>query len=119
MTATGEPQSIASALLSIAYWGKDWRWAQSELMRFHEHSDAHVRRMCALGFGHVARVNGMLDTEMVEPLLRRMARSENAPPEVLVAGTAEDALEDIEIFVHRPRRRKLAQLVSQAKRNRR
>jgi hypothetical protein len=43
--------------------------------------------------GHLARIHGQLDLERVEPRLREL----RADPEV--AGSAEDALDDIERFM--------------------
>jgi hypothetical protein len=108
MIQSNEPAQIASALLSISYWERDWRWAQDQLLSFVDHSDPHVRYTSVLGFGHIARFNGKLDVDKVEPILKRIANTDNAPSEMLVRGTAEDSLEDIEIYIHRPRREKRA-----------
>jgi hypothetical protein len=104
MIQTNDPAMISSALLSISYWESDWRWAQEQLLLFTEHRGPRVRYTAALGFGHIARFNGQLDLEKVEPVLRRMASSDDSPPEMFVRGTAADSLEDIEIFIHKPRR---------------
>jgi hypothetical protein len=84
--------------------GKGLALAQDQLLLFTEHLDPHVRYTAALGFGHIARFNGQLDLEKVEPVLKRMAADDDSPPEMFVRGTAEDSLEDIEIYIHRPRR---------------
>ena len=104
MLQTNDPVAIASALLSISYWEDDWRWAQDQLLSFVDHADPHVRYTAALGFGHIARFNGQLDLDKVEPILKHMATSDEAPSEMFVRGTAEESLEDIEIFIHKPRR---------------
>jgi hypothetical protein len=106
MIQSNEPSQIASALLSVSYWERDWRWAQDQLLSFVDHSDPHVRYTSVLGFGHIARFNGKLDLDKVEPILKRIATADNAPLEI--RGTAEDSLEDIEIYIHRPLREKRA-----------
>ncbi len=72
MLATAQPETIASAPLSVACWARERRWVQEELIRFHDHPDPWVRHACAVHFGHVARVNGQLDMEKVEALLSKM-----------------------------------------------
>jgi hypothetical protein len=104
MIQTNTPATIASALLSTSYWERDWQWAQDELLLFVEHPSPQVRFTAALGFGHIARFNGKLDIEKVEPVLKRMAAHDPAPPESFVRGTAQDSLDDIEIYIHKPRR---------------
>jgi hypothetical protein len=106
MIRSNESAQIASALLSISYWESDWRWAQDQLLSFVDNSDPQVRYTCALGFGHIARFNGKLELDKVEPILKRIATTDSAPPEMFVRGTAEDSLEDIEIFIRRPRQQK-------------
>jgi hypothetical protein len=104
MVGTHDPAKIASALLSISYWESDWRWTQDQLLSFVDHIDPHVRYTAVLGFGHIARFNGQLDCDKVEPVLKRIAARDDAAEKFQIRGTAEDTLEDIELFIHRPRR---------------
>jgi hypothetical protein len=104
MIGTNDPAKIASALLSISYWDRDWNWVQEQLLSFTDHPEPHIRYTAVVGFGHVARFNGQLDCNRVEPILKRMATQDDAPEKFHIRGTVEDSLEDIEIFIHRPRR---------------
>jgi hypothetical protein len=104
MIQTNDPAMISNALLSISYWESDWRWTEDQLLLFAEHRHSRVRYTAALGFGHIARFNGHLDFDKVEPVLKRMANSGGSPPEMFVRGAAEESLEDIEIYIHKPRR---------------
>ena len=104
MVGTHDPAKIASALLSISYWESNWRWTQDQLLSFVDHIDPRVRYTAVLGFGHVARFNGQLDCDKVEPVLKRIAARDDAAEKFQIRGTAEDTLEDIELFIHRPRR---------------
>jgi len=103
------PARIASALLSISYWQGDWQWIQDQLLSFIDHNDYWVRRNVIQGLGHVARVNGQLDTEKVELVLRSIAakplgKEAESEDEMHLRGAAEDALEDIQIFIHQRNR---------------
>lgn len=101
MVGSQDASTVASALLSIAYWEKDWHWAQEQLLQFVDHTDSHVREIAVQGFGHVVRFNLRLDTDKVEPVLKRIANDDTSQQ---VRGTAEDTLEDLEIYIHRPRK---------------
>jgi hypothetical protein len=101
MIQSGNSELVASALLSIAYWDKDWQWVEQELLKFVNSPNQQVRYTSILGFGYTARVNSNLNTDLVEPLLRKVAADD---PDAMIRGTAEDALEDIEMFIHRPHR---------------
>ena len=106
MIETNDPATIASALLSISYWPGEWRWIQDQLLLFADHNHYWVRRNAVQGLGYVARVNGKLDVERVEPVLQSIAtrpsdRQTESNDEMHLRGAAEDALEDIEIFIYR------------------
>jgi 3-oxoadipate enol-lactonase len=85
---------IVNALLSVAYHDPDWRWVQNQCLQFLDASTFNLRRMATLCLGHVGRIHGIIDWDVVVPRLVSLLDD----PEL--AGTAEDALSDISIFVH-------------------
>ena len=107
MIETNDPVRIASALLSISYWPGEWRWIQDQLLSFVDHKDYWVRRNAVQGLGYVPKVNGQIDTARVEPVLQRIAAKppgKETEDEMYLRGAAEDALGDIETFIHRRNR---------------
>lgn len=91
----GNPDEMVYALLSIAYHEPDWQWSQNQCLRFWDAPDFNLRRMATLCLGHVGRIHGIIDWDVVVPRLE----SRLDDPEL--GGTAEDALGDIKVFVKR------------------
>jgi hypothetical protein len=86
------------AMVGCALYGDgDWRVSQELYLTLLDHHDHQVQALAATCLGHLARVYGQLDEDRVVPALRHV----RARPHV--RGTAGNALEDIEIFLH-PRR---------------
>jgi hypothetical protein len=61
-----------------------------------DHADENVARVATLCLGHLARIHGELDLHCVLPHLHRQKRDRPA-----LAGTVDDVLEDISMFIHR------------------
>jgi hypothetical protein len=87
------PEIIPVTLVRLAYYEPDWKWVQDTCITFSTHRNVWVRRVCATCFGHLARIHGKLEMENVSPVLNRLLLD----PEV--KGEAEDAIEDIKIFL--------------------
>jgi hypothetical protein len=51
---SGDPSQIISALHSAAYCENDWRWVQSQCLRFLKDHDSGVRRAAGTFLGDVA-----------------------------------------------------------------
>ncbi|MDQ7911311.1 hypothetical protein RB614_43165 [Phytohabitans sp. ZYX-F-186] len=79
---------------SALYNGVDWKEPQELFLQLLEHEDRQVSALAATCLGHLARVYGQLDEDRVVAALHR-ARC--APH---ISGTALNALEDIEVFLH-------------------
>lgn len=91
-------RSAAAAMVGAVLYGDgDWKELQELYLELLSHEDRQVRTLAATCLGHVARVYGQLDEDRVVPALRH-ARSATD-----VGGTAADALDDIQVFLH-PRR---------------
>src|SRR4051794_12528062 len=87
-----------NAMVGCALYGDgDWRASQNLYLGLLDHDDHQVQALAATCLGHLARVYGQLDEDRVVVALRQ------AHVRPHVRGTAADALEDIEIFLH-PRR---------------
>jgi hypothetical protein len=91
------PEALEAMVGTALYGYGDWREPQELYLQLLEHEDHQVSALAATCLGHLARLYRQLDERQVVAALRR-ARS--VPH---ISGTAADALEDIEIFLH-PRR---------------
>lgn len=89
----GPPAEIALALVRLAYHDPDWKWVQDTCVRLSFHPDKFVRRTCATCFGHIARIHGRIEKQTVMPVLDRLLQDSD------VKGEAEDALEDLSVFI--------------------
>ena len=94
LLCSGDETEIADALLGAAYYDSDWKWVQGQCLTFSRHEDRNVRWVTAICFGHIARIHRQLDLELV---LQRLVEMRSDP---LVAGAANDALEDIKFFLN-------------------
>ncbi len=91
---SGNQDAILASLLSAAYYDPDWRWVQSLCLRFLDHPEKDIRRTAAICLGHLARIHGQLDIDIVLPRLTAI----QAAGEINV----EDAIDDIHTFLRRP-----------------
>jgi len=62
--ATGQPERILYALLSVVYHDPDWRWAQSLYLGYAHHANTDLRGLAITSLGHLARIHGVLDREL-------------------------------------------------------
>lgn len=92
--ASGEIEKICRALVSLAFYEADWRWAQEQFLFYTAHPSAQVRGVAVICLGHLARLHGILDKEIVLPTLNRLL---NDPT---IAGKVEDALDDMKIYLN-------------------
>jgi hypothetical protein len=89
MLQSGAAREIGEALWSAAYYDPDWRWVQSQCLRFLTHADVGVRRNAVTCLGLIAVFHKKLDKDLVLPALQKAAED----PEV--KSRAEDSLDDI------------------------
>lgn len=92
---SGNPNEVCNALVRVAYHDPDWRWVQAQCLRFGKHPDPDVRGLAATCIGHLVRIHGVLDMELVLPVLEGLLKD----PEV--SGRAQDALDDIKVYLGR------------------
>lgn len=84
---------VCDALVRVVFHDPDWKWVQETCLRFAKVDNPDVRGLAATCFGHLARIHGVLDAKIVVPVLREMLGDS------AVAGRAEDALDDIRMFL--------------------
>ena len=97
---SGDPEVISQALVGAAFHSPEWQWVQDTCLGYLEHQSLQVRRVAAICLGHVARIHGLLDEPLVNPRLKELLSDPELGP------YAEDALEDIRMFVTRKRRKR-------------
>ncbi len=93
--ATGQPERILYALLSVVYHDPDWRWAQSLCLGYAHHANTDLRGLAITCLGHLARIHGVLNRELVLPVLCAAL----SDWEWAVRGKAGDAFDDIGMYL--------------------
>jgi hypothetical protein len=91
--ASNEIEKIATTLVSISFYEKDWKWVQDKCLEYLFHPDDVISGLAATCLGHVARVNRKLEKKKVIILLR--SRLDN----LQIAGRIEDAIDDINTYI--------------------
>ena len=91
--ASPDPLLVASTLISLALHEADWRWVTARCAEAASHTSPHVRAVVPTCLGHLARIHGVIDWAIIEPLLARLG----ADPEL--AGRIQDARDDFEVFL--------------------
>jgi hypothetical protein len=103
--AAGQSNIVCRVLVEVALHDPDWRWIQEVCVRFANDTDSGVRGVAATCIGHLARLHQRIDVDAVLPVLGRLLQDPD------VSGKAEDALDDIAIFLSSDEgRRQAAQL---------
>ena len=92
--AANDVDTLRLAALAASLY-EDGEWAQEICMRLAVHEDPWVRTNAMTGFGHIARINGRLDKGPVRPVIEKCLGDKDSG----VRGSAEDAKEEIEIFL--------------------
>jgi hypothetical protein len=92
---SGERERVSRALVRAALHDADREWLEDLLAKHLEHPDSWVRGVAATCTGHAARIHRALDLERMLPLLEKLMSSTET------AGRAQDALDDIEVFITR------------------
>jgi hypothetical protein len=90
-----KPIELSTAVLSAALYADSAEWAQGVCERLATHPNENVLGNAILGFGHIARINGNLDENMVKPLIEAALRDDSED----VKGQAESAADDVELFL--------------------
>jgi hypothetical protein len=86
---SGDGPSIAAALYSATYHDSDWKWVQSQCLRYLTSPDLQVRWTAATCLGNLSVFHHKLDLELVIPALRQAL---NDPA---IRSTVGDSLDQI------------------------
>jgi len=70
---------------------ENWKFIQDVCVRLSEHRDPQVRSNSLLGLSYAARFRGRVEKNVVKPVLLRGLKDSDP----VVAGTAQDAIDDI------------------------
>ncbi|SRR6266704_2747874 len=84
-------------LLSLALYDPDWKWVQDRSLELLQDPDLDLVATAILALGHVGRLHGRLELDIVLPELEALKTNE------ALAGRVSDVLNDIDIFVRRRR----------------
>ncbi|WP_165975970.1 hypothetical protein [Actinomadura rubrisoli] len=88
-----DDEAAQNALLSLALHGHDWKWVQDQCLGLLNNPSQPLRSTAVICLGHIARIHKKLDLDRVLPALRHAL---NDPQ---TAGYAEQAIDDIELFI--------------------
>ncbi|URQ59655.1 hypothetical protein LQ939_12790 [Pantoea alhagi] len=89
-----ESEIVTEALLYIAHNVSDIEWAEKQLMRMANNPDDDISGLALTCLGHIARINGTINKDIVIPFLKEKINSSNE----IISSRAEDALDDINMF---------------------
>lgn len=91
--AGADVNAACHALVGLAFHDEDWRYLQDLCLRLLAESNPDLRGLAITCLGHVARIHGKLDLEIVEPILERL----HDDPSLM--GLVEDTFDDIRIYI--------------------
>ena len=93
--AHGDHQTAARALVGAAFYYPNWREVQALCLRLLNDDDRELAAVAATCLGHLARIHGELDVEVVLAALEEHRNDE------VVGSHVRDALEDIALYISR------------------
>lgn len=89
-----EPDSIVEKLVALALYADDPEFIQHTMIQYSQHKHDNVKGIAILCFGHLARRFGIIDKELVLPIVHAGLQDESE----IVRGHADSALDDINMF---------------------
>ena len=90
--STNEAEEICYAMISVALYEQDWKWAQDKCLYFLMSDNPEISGLAANCLGHIARIHRQIEKDKVVPLLQSRLH------DTRIAGRVDDALIDIEMF---------------------
>ena len=91
-----QPSELLLVPISVSMYSEDLRWAETLCINLSNHPDATVRGNAILGFGHLARRFGTLNTEVIDPIVAAGLRDS----EEYVRMQSSSAHDDIQHYVY-------------------
>ena len=90
-----QPDELLYVPIWVSMDPPDCAWAQDICLRLSSHPNFNVRGNAILGFGHLARTCGVLNEEIVKPLIECALHD----PDEFVRGQAHNAASDVRFFL--------------------
>ena len=90
---SSDAPTVADALIRMAFWETDWRWAEQKSLSGLRDARKEVRTAALQSIGHLARLHRSLNLETVIPAVTALLDDPDC------RGTAADALQDIATFM--------------------
>jgi HEAT repeat protein len=91
----GASEEIEKTLVAVAFHEKDFEFALQSVLACAASADAGIRGTAILCLGHLARIHGRLPDDSAIDIVRAGL----SDPSEYVRGQAENAADDIELFV--------------------
>ena len=96
MLRSEDAEVATDALMYLCFNIDDPQWIQLKCIEaIKNHRDEDVRGLALTCIGHVARMHKIIDKSLVMPVLLEKLKHRT------LSGRAQDALDDIEIFINR------------------
>jgi len=89
------PETLCRAVIAISMHESDRRWAEDLCIKLSSHRHFNVRGNAVLGFGHIVRIHGQLDEDVVHPIIAAALHD----PDEYVRGQAISAADDTAFFL--------------------
>lgn len=86
---------ICETLVRVAFFETDFDWVQGQCLHFCKHKNPDIRGLAVTCIGHLARIHGTLNMDLVQPVLDGLLNDAE------IAGNVQDTLDDIEMFIGR------------------
>ncbi len=91
--AEGDDDAVQETIVALTLHDADGTWVQDHCLALKDHPSWQARATAMTCLGHIARIHRSIDIDRVLPPLR------SAMSDPRTAGYAEQAIEDIEIYV--------------------
>lgn len=88
----GTKEDVRETLLSVTFHDPNREWVEGYCVQLLNSEDENTRAIAITCLGHLARIHGELDTNLVIPILTSLLS------DPFLGGYASDALDDIKIF---------------------
>ncbi len=88
-------EKLAHVSLFASLYYEDRDFAEKICIELATHPDVRVRVMAMEGFGHIARIDGVLNKEIIKPLIEKGLSDKNE----FVRMKADDTKDDVEHFL--------------------
>ena len=92
---SGKTDNVIQGLLGLVHYGEGIRLIQDTLVKYSKSENENIRGIAILCFGHLARIDGQIDKELVLPIVNEGLVDNSS----FVQSHSNSALDDINSFV--------------------